>query len=200
MNGYDLDQLLSDNLTYKKELGMLRAEVQALRDAPVKVKIVEKPVEVIKTVYKTKEKPVEVIKVKTVEKPVEVIKTVYKTIEKPVEVIKVKIVEKPVEVVKVKTIEKPVEVIKTIYKTIEKPVEVIKVKIVEKPVEVIKTVYKTKVVKNEQHLKQIKQLSSQVATLEKEINLLKSQHEKEIADTNKGLKERINYLTRLLSE
>ncbi len=110
MNGYDLDQLLSDNLNYKKEIGGLRAEVQKLRDAPVKVKIIEKPVEVIKTVYKTK------------------------------------------------------------------------------------------IFKNEQHVKQIKQLSSQVSALQKEINLLKSQHEKEIADTNKGLKERINYLTRLLSE
>jgi len=136
MNGYDLDQLLSDNLNYKKELGRLRAEVQKLRDAPVKVKIIEKPVEIIKTVFKIKEKPVEIVKVKTI----------------------------------------------------------------EKPVEVIKTVYKTKIVTNEQHVKQIKQLSSQVATLQKEINLLKLQHEKEIADTNKGLKERINYLTRLLSE
>ena len=77
-----------------------------------------KEVEVIKTVEKIVEKPVEVIK--------EVEKIVEKKVEVPVEVIKEveKIVEKKVEV--------PVEVLKEVEKIVEKKVEV--------PVEIIKEV------------------------------------------------------------
>jgi predicted flap endonuclease-1-like 5' DNA nuclease len=129
----------------------LRSTISRLEATPPKVveKIVEKPVEVIKTVEKIVDRPVEKIVEKIVEKPVEVIKTVEKIVDRPVE----KIVEK--------IIEKPVEVIKTVERVVDRPVEKIVEKFIDRPVEKLVE----KMIDNPQHLARIKSLEGEVALI-----------------------------------
>jgi hypothetical protein len=94
-------------------------------------RIVEVPVEIIKTV----EVPVEKIIEKIVEVPVEVIKEVEKIVEVPVEKVVERIVERTVEVPVDRIVERIVEVPVEVIKTVEVPVEKIVERIVEVPVE-----------------------------------------------------------------
>ncbi len=144
-------------------MAALRATISRLEAMPAKIveKIIEKPVEIIKTVEKVVDRPVEVIKTveKIVDRPVEIIKTVEKIIEKPVDRIVEKLVDNPLHLNRIKALETDVGLMaglratisglesappKIVEKIVDRPVEVIKTveKIVDRPVEVIKTVEK----------------------------------------------------------